>query len=195
VKKLFKMLLLTYLLAAMPARVMAESQEVLIHKIKKQLAEFKSLSGNFRQNRFVKSADLNLESKGSFSFNLTSELVWHQRTPFIQDLTMTKEAITQKGPDGTGSTISKEQQPQLFGFSNVLLSIFAGDVKVLKDNFEYTVTLEKKRWNMKLVAKDQLFKKLISEINVAGDKFINSITVLEKSGNELKIYFSDIKGK
>lgn len=194
-KKLFKMVLLTYLLAAMPARAIADSQEVLLHKIKKQLCEFKNISGNFRQNRFVKSADLYLESKGGFSFNLASELVWHQKEPFIQDLTMTKEAIRQEGSDGTISTISKEQQPQLFGFSNVLLSIFTGDEKVLKDNFEYTVTIEKKRWNMKLVAKDQLFKKIISEITVAGDRFINSVTILEKSGNKLQIYLSDIKGK
>lgn len=194
-KKLFKMVLLTYLLAAMPARAIADSQEVLLHKIKKQLCEFKNISGNFRQNRFVKSADLYLESKGGFSFNLASELVWHQKEPFIQDLTMTKEAIRQEGSDGTISTISKEQQPQLFGFSNVLLSIFTGDEKVLKDNFEYTVTIEKKRWNMKLVAKDQLFKKIISEIIVAGDRFINSVTILEKSGNKLQIYLSDIKGK
>ncbi len=166
-----------------------------IEKIRNQLTRHKIVEGNFKQVRFVKDLGVQLDSEGTFQFELPLKLHWMQKTPFALDLLMTPEKIVQTAFGGSEQVMTKESQPVIFMFSSSFLSVFSGDEKKISENFAYQISSVGDEWTIRLTPTQDLFKKAISDVVITGSEFVEKVLVTEKLGSSTQIVFSKVKGK
>lgn len=163
-------------------------------KLKSLLAPQQRVRGQFEQVRKIKDLKVALKSSGNFEFKLPLDLKWEQKKPFVMNLEMHPDKVVQQTEDGKPQVITAEEQPIVFAFSKSFLSIFSGDQEAIKNNFDYTVLIKGKHWQMNLVPKESIFKKAISKLDISGSEFVETIEVQETSGNLTHIKFLRVKG-
>jgi hypothetical protein len=187
-------LVLIFSLSSLLSMAAPSESDIALTKIRETLLKHKEVHGQFKQVRNLKDLKLNLESEGHFNFKLPLDLSWNQMKPFVMDLIMTPDKIVQKNADGSEQVMTKAQQPVVFVFSSSFMGIFAGDTKAIQKNFNYEGTFKASGWTMTLEPKDDLLKKVIANVKIQGNEFVEKVNVNEKSGNSTAIVFSKVKG-
>lgn len=108
-------------------------------------------------------------------------------------LRLTREEIVQSDGDRVTSRLSANEEPTVGVISELLFSVLAGDFKRLQTGFNIEATTQADGWRTKLVPKESGMRRVIKSINLAGNDFVRQITMLEASGDQTAITFSEMK--
>ena len=188
-------IILAFMLFLTSFGAVSSENENSLAKIRAQLLKHSEIIGDFKQIKTVKDLKLSLDSEGQFRFKTPLNLNWNQKKPFISNLVLTPEKMVQTIPDGSEQIITKENQPIVFTFAASFLGIFTGDEKAIGKNFNYKLSSKGKKWSLVLDPKEEILKKLISEVRISGSEFVETIQILEKTGNSTDIQFKNVKGQ
>ena len=105
-------------------------------EVQKMLAQQDNLSGAFKQTRYIPLLSHPLVSYGHFTLSKKSGLHWIQKKPFSSTLTLTNNKITQTIADNPPTIITKAEQPIVFSFTNIFLSLFNGNMALVENYFK-----------------------------------------------------------
>ncbi len=163
------------------------------NKVQAMLSKADNLSGEFKQTRKMALLSAPLVSTGHFVLSKKHGLQWKQTTPFKSTLIVTATEIKQQIGDSPPNIITKAQQPIVFSFTNVFLSVFNGNAQAIKDYFKIYFIGNTSAWKIALKPIGSPLNKAIVSIEMSGGKYINFITVNEAKNNQMLIHLFNIK--
>lgn len=161
--------------------------------VEQQLSQPNALTGKFKQVRSVQGLTQPLISSGTFSLSKQSGLLWQQTQPFASTLSLTQSKIEQKMLDNPPTIITQKEQPIVFSFTRIFLSVFQGDIAQIQQHFKVYFTGTAKDWRIALIPKEAPLNKAILRIELQGTDTISSILIEDTQKNTTAIRFSDIQ--
>ena len=185
---------------ATPSQAAAErattstEQAAQLQLISSQLQLADTLSGNFKQKKFISQLPQPLLSSGRFSLDRTGVLEWQLLQPVQSRLVFDNEGMrqTQNGElvmsiDGQGSGIAM--------VAKILPAALSADWPVLQQFFSLAIvpisdeTNEQPpvRWQLQLLPKEQLLKQVVSRVLLTGRSQVETIILFEANGDRTEL--------
>jgi len=151
--------------------------QITTHLVKTEITQ-----GDFLQEKHLKILRKPLQSTGTFTYHQSKGVIWKTLTPIVSLLLVNDTHLL--------TTQGEQAVPAAFG--KVFKAMLGGDLKQLSDGFSITGSDKKTAWQLELKPKDELLKKMISIIVLAGDNELRSLEIQETGGNSTHIKFTQI---
>jgi len=151
--------------------------QITTHLVKTEITQ-----GDFLQEKHLKILRKPLQSTGTFTYHQSKGVIWKTLTPIVSLLLVNDTHLL--------TTQGEQAVPAAFG--KVFKAMLGGDLKQLSDGFSITGSDKKTAWQLELKPKDELLKKMISIIVLAGDNELRSLEIQEAGGNSTRIKFTQI---
>ncbi len=165
-----------------------------LEQLQQQLMMQKILTGNFVQAKTLQMFNLPLVSDGEFLLSQQQGLIWQQKNPFPVVLVLAKDKLYQQFEGQGAEIVEAKDNPMVFYFSHLFLSLFKGDLIALESQFSMTLTEHKKAsWQLHLQPKLSPLNQIFKYIDIQGDTQIEVLTLVELNGDSSVINFSNIK--
>jgi outer membrane lipoprotein-sorting protein len=169
----------------------ASSKAVTLLDIQQKLTTHKLLRGQFIQTKTMKMFNQPLLSTGHFLLNHEQGLLWAQVEPFPVSLVLVKDKLSQQFAGQPAEVILAKDNPMVFYFSHLFLSLFKGDVAALSEQFSIKVSENEHSWQLLLTPKTAPLNKIFANISIEGDKFIEQLQLTELNGDISLIEFNE----
>ncbi|MGF1734845.1 LolA family protein [Photobacterium satsumensis] len=168
-------------------------QAITLEDLQDQLSGQPVVRGLFTQVRSMEMLNAPLESEGEFLLAKEKGLQWHQTQPFPVKLVLTQTKLSQQFSGGEASVVSAEENPMVFYFSHVFLSLFSGDTRQLKEQFELSLTdsINHEGWQLVLTPNSAPLNAVFQSIQLSGGQYINELILEEVRGDKTEITFHD----
>ncbi len=143
----------------------------------------------FVQLRSLKVLKRPLRSEGDLLLTGTG-LIWHQRQPIAQTMIVSGDSITQL--DATGETVALPQtaQEMVRLWAPMMGALLEGRWSQLADDFSFERYLddaEQGVWQLRLTPTQASATAVLSQILLAGDADLASLTMLQQNGDSITI--------
>ncbi|WP_395946932.1 outer membrane lipoprotein carrier protein LolA [Caedibacter taeniospiralis] len=172
---------------------LSAKNQLAFDKVQQEQAKIDHVYGQFIQIRHMKLLSKPLKSSGTFELSKKNGLKWLQEKPFQSTLIITSDKIEQSIEGNPAITITKKEQPIVFSFTTIFLSIFKGNAEALKQYFHIYFTQNNDSWHIALKPRGSPLDKAIQSIEMTGEKYASRILVNEAQGNQMSIEFSNVK--
>jgi len=156
--------------------------EIALTEISARLIKTPITQGDFHQQKHLKVLRKPLISTGSFTYHQSKGVIWKTLTPVPSILLVNESKLL------TGQ--GEQAVPAAFG--KVFKAMLGGDLAELTNGFSITGTNQKNAWQLELIPKDDMLKKIISTIVLSGDTEVRSLEIREAGGNITQINFERI---
>ncbi len=168
----------------------ATSNNDKLAQLQQQLANHQVVRGDFTQTRHMQMFDAPLTSQGQFLLSSQYGLWWQQTTPFPTSLVLTKNTLSQQVGSEPAQVLNVSDNPMVFYFSHVFLSLFQGDTETLQQQFDLKLSSSpSSQWELSLTPKSAPLNKVFSQINIEANDYINRIELVEIRGDRTEINF------
>ncbi|WP_432740519.1 outer membrane lipoprotein carrier protein LolA [Methylobacter sp. G7] len=147
-----------------------------------RLAKTEITYGTFHQQKQLKVLRKPLISTGTFTYDPNKGVIWKTLTPVVSLLLVNESKLL------TGQ--GEQAVPAAFG--KVFKAMLGGDLAALSDGFVITGTDQKTSWQLALIPKDEMLKKIISTMVLSGDTELRDLEIREAGGNVTRITFDNI---
>lgn len=191
-KSIYSLILLTCAgLLSIQTSHAATSDNDKLAQLQQQLASHQVVRGSFTQTRHMQMFDAPLTSQGQFLLSSQYGLWWQQTTPFPTSLVLTKDTLSQQVGSEPAQVLKVSDNPMVFYFSHVFLSLFQGDTQTLQQQFDLKLSSNQgNHWVISLTPKSAPLNKVFSQINIEANDYINRIELIEIRGDRTDIEFN-----
>ncbi len=166
------------------------AQGITFKALQTKLTTYPVVRGEYTQLKTLKMFKQPLHSSGHFLLSEQQGLQWSQRQPFPVSLVLTKNKLSQQFSKQSPQIIGVKDNPLIFYFSHLFLSVFKGDLTALSEQFKMQLKGGNKNWSLLLVPKGAPLNKVFKQIKISGAKYINQLLLTELSGDTTKITFT-----
>ncbi|MDF7670606.1 outer membrane lipoprotein carrier protein LolA [Orbaceae bacterium ESL0721] len=167
------------------------SYAIEMTELQQKISQHSIIKADFIQQKQISGLKDPLISSGKMILDRKHGLWWQQQTPFKQTIEANNEKIKLIIENETPQIITRETQPQLFQFSNLLNAIFSTDIKILNDNFKLQILQPNQtNWILKLTPISEPLNKIFEQIILSGDEFLEVIELSDKQNDKTLIEFS-----
>lgn len=175
------MKLLAMFLMLMPLKTSLAAD--LLSEIGARLVKAEITEGSFRQEKNIKVLKKPLISTGTFVYRRSKGVIWQTLTPVPSMLLVNQtRLLTAQG---------EQSLPPAFG--RVFTAMFGADVQAMEEGFDISGTRDKDTWQLQLKPKEALMQKVITGMQLSGDKDLRQIEIKEANGNFSRITFERIR--
>ncbi|WGE91027.1 LolA family protein [Actinobacillus genomosp. 1] len=152
----------------------------------RQLQKPQSVQGDFIQQRFLKSLAKPIVATGKFTLVAQKGLLWQMEKPFMSQMKVTSQGISQWNGSTwvANSSVGQVEQIQLF------LGLLSGDISALSSQFDLSLTGTASNWQLSLKPNSLLMQQIFEKITLEGGNVVSSIELKEKQGDRTVIQFS-----
>lgn len=163
-------------------------------QLQQQLMSEKILTGHFQQTKTMQMFNQPLISDGTFLLSQQHGLIWQQSSPFAVMLVLADDKLLQQFSEQSPQIIEAKDNPMVFYFSHLFLSLFKGDIAALQSQFDMQLQgTETERWLLRLTPKVSPLDKVFKHININGKQQIESLSLIELNDDSTLIEFNDIQ--
>ncbi len=180
------------MLIAFPMSGSGKPIESLV-ELQRTLSAHTVIRGSFKQTRTLELFDQPLVSEGRFLLSEPHGLQWLQTHPFSVTLILGKDQLSQQFGEQPAQVMQADENPMMFYFSGLFLSIFRGETEGLAEQFNvefFPPVKEEKYWTLKLTPEQGPLKTAFKTIRLQGREYIDTIRLEETSGDISVIQFS-----
>lgn len=164
-----------------------------LEQLQQQLMTQQILRGDFSQSKTMQMFNQPLLSDGNFLLSHQQGLIWNQNSPFPVSLVLAKDKLSQQFSDQAAEVIEAKDNPMVFYFSHLFLSLFKGDLTSLENQFSMTLSGELQTgWVLNLSPKQAPLKNVFKVIEIKGAHTIQELTLTELNGDASVIEFNNI---
>jgi len=156
--------------------------EAVLTEITARLARTPIAQGDFHQQKHLKVLHKPLISTGTFTYHQNKGVIWKTLTPVASLLLVNESKLL------TGQ--GEQAVPAAFG--KVFKAMLGGDISALTEGFNIIGTDQKSSWQLELIPKDEMLKKIISTMVLSGDTELRNLEIREAGGNITRITFTNI---
>lgn len=165
-------------------------QALTLSDLQQTLTAHTLLRGEFTQTKTMQMFNQPLRSQGNFLLEQNQGLLWRQTAPFPVSMALVKDKLSQQFGDQAAEVIIAKDNPMVFYFSHLFLSLFKGDMEGLSAQFEMKLSDKDGHWLLLLTPKSAPLNKIFASISIAGREFIDLLVLQELSGDISEIKFS-----
>ena len=162
-----------------------------LNELSATLQKSPNLLANYTQDKTLNKLNKVLKSSGEVVIVDNKNVFFRQNEPFELEQIITPNRFAQIMDDEVNE-ITKENNPQLFEISNLLLNIFSMN-EANDKYFAYTLDGELNDWSLVMEPKDELLAKIFKSIKIKGSENVKEIVIEDASQDTTKINFSDFK--
>lgn len=149
---------------------------------------------HFEQVRTIKAMPKPLRSRGEMLMARDMGLLWDQTAPFPMTMMLNDTRMVQTLGSQAPQTITADNNPQMFQFNHLLRGLFQADRAVLEKNFRIDFSSESHdRWSLRLTPITTPLDKIFSSIDLAGQRYLETIRLNDKQGDRTDITLSEQK--
>ena len=163
------------------------------------LAAKKNTTGDFIQTKTIKTNNRKLKSNGTYIISQEG-ILWKTSKPVPVSLILTEDAMIQIAPNGKKSVMSGKDNDVFSNISEVLSSVFSGNVDALKKNFNCKFEMKSgSEWAVNLEPKDSTIASVMSTLVLSGilsdanGAEMTSLVMTEASENSIIYEFKNQK--
>ncbi len=165
-------------------------------ELETKMQELNTHSVDYTQSKYLKEADITLDSSGEIISVKDKGVLIKQNTPYKMMLVIKKDSITEIG-ENEKRVIKAEDNPAVHSLLKLLLNLLTLNDGVDND-FYCTVQGHTDNFNVKLEPKDNNLKNFFNEIRIYGTKYVDKLVIKGAYGDNTIMHlenydFSDNK--
>ncbi|WP_297811440.1 outer membrane lipoprotein carrier protein LolA [uncultured Methylophaga sp.] len=151
-----------------------------------------TLQGDFRQEKTLGEIDAVIVSEGQFDYQRDEHIRWVTEKPIADELVMTPDLIISRQDGENALTIEADTNPTVKVMSTIFFAVMTADWYSLSDYFFANGQQSGQDWTVTLTPRNDVLKNSISSVELAGDKLLREITLLERNGDQTHIVLSNL---
>ncbi|WP_354622778.1 outer membrane lipoprotein carrier protein LolA [Psychromonas sp. MME2] len=160
-----------------------------ITQLQEKLSAHQIVRGQYTQIKNMQLFKQPLLSSGEFLIEQQQGLLWSQTKPFLITLALNKDKLSQRIADQPAQIMQASDNPMVFYFSHLFLSLFKGDTEGLSEQFVMELQSKGERWSLLLTPKSSPLDKIFQQITISGATYIETLQLNELQGDSTKINF------
>ena len=183
-KKLFKFLFIFVALA-----FSFNTNALTVNELSALLQKDANFKASYKQEKTLNKLNKILKSSGVVIIIENKNVFFRQNTPFELEQIITPNRFAQIMDDEINE-ITRDNNPQLFEISNLLLNIFSMN-EVNEKYFSYKLSGNLNNWTLELKPNDELLSKIFNKITIQGSDKVKEIVIEDISKDTTVLTFSD----
>lgn len=183
-KKLFKFLFIFVALA-----FSFNTNALTVNDLSALLQKDANFKASYNQEKTLNKLNKILKSSGVVIIIENKNVFFRQNTPFELEQIITPNRFAQIMDDEINE-ITRDNNPQLFEISNLLLNIFSMN-EVNEKYFSYKLSGNLNNWTLELKPNDELLSKIFNKITIQGSDKVKEIVIEDISKDTTVLTFSD----
>ena len=183
-KKLFKFLFIFVALA-----FSFNTNALTVNELSALLQKDANFKASYNQEKTLNKLNKILKSSGVVIIIENKNVFFRQNTPFELEQIITPNRFAQIMDDEINE-ITRDNNPQLFEISNLLLNIFSMN-EVNEKYFSYKLSGNLNNWTLELKPNDELLSKIFNKITIQGSDKVKEIVIEDVSKDTTVLTFSD----
>ena len=183
-KKLFKFLFIFVALA-----FSFNTNALTVNELSALLQKDTNFKASYNQEKTLNKLNKILKSSGVVIIIENKNVFFRQNTPFELEQIITPNRFAQIMDDEINE-ITRDNNPQLFEISNLLLNIFSMN-EVNEKYFSYKLSGNLNNWTLELKPNDELLSKIFYKITIQGSDKVKEIVIEDISKDTTVLTFSD----
>ena len=185
-KKLFKFLFIFVALA-----FSFNTNALTVNELSALLQKDANFKASYKQEKTLNKLNKILKSSGVVIIIENKNVFFRQNTPFELEQIISPNRFAQIMDDEINE-ITRDNNPQLFEISNLLLNIFSMN-EVNEKYFSYKLSGNLNNWTLELKPNDELLSKIFNKITIQGSDKVKEIVIEDVSKDTTKLTFSDYR--
>ena len=182
--KLFKFLFVFIALA-----FSFNTNALTVNELSALLQKDANFKASYKQEKTLNKLNKILKSSGVVIIIENKNVFFRQNTPFELEQIITPNRFAQIMDDEINE-ITRDNNPQLFEISNLLLNIFSMN-EVNEKYFSYKISGNLNNWTLELKPNDELLSKIFNKITIQGSDKVKEIVIEDISKDTTVLTFSD----
>lgn len=182
--KLFKFLFVFIALA-----FSFNTNALTVNELSALLQKDANFKASYKQEKTLNKLNKILKSSGVVIIIENKNVFFRQNTPFELEQIITPNRFAQIMDDEINE-ITRDNNPQLFEISNLLLNIFSMN-EVNEKYFSYKLSGNLNNWTIEMKPNDELLSKIFNKITIQGSDKVKEIVIEDVSKDTTKLTFSD----
>ena len=182
--KLFKFLFIFVALA-----FSFNTNALTVNELSALLQKDANFKASYNQEKTLNKLNKILKSSGVVIIIENKNVFFRQNTPFDLEQIITPNRFAQIMDDEINE-ITRDNNPQLFEISNLLLNIFSMN-EVNEKYFSYKLSGNLNNWTLELKPNDELLSKIFNKITIQGSDKVKEIVIEDISKDTTVLTFSD----
>lgn len=182
--KLFKFLFIFVALA-----FSFNTNALTVNELGALLQKDANFKASYKQEKTLNKLNKILKSSGVVIIIENKNVFFRQNTPFELEQIITHNRFAQIMDDEINE-ITRDNNPQLFEISNLLLNIFSMN-EVNEKYFSYKLSGNLNNWTLELKPNDELLSKIFNKITIQGSDKVKEIVIEDISKDTTVLTFSD----
>jgi hypothetical protein len=182
--KLFKFLFIFVALA-----FSFNTNALTVNELSALLQKDANFKASYNQEKTLNKLNKILKSSGVVIIIENKNVFFRQNTPFELEQIITPNRFAQIMDDEINE-ITRDNNPQLFEISNLLLNIFSMN-EVNEKYFSYKLSGNLNNWTLELKPNDELLSKIFNKITIQGSDKVKEIVIEDISKDTTLLTFSD----
>lgn len=184
--KLFKFLFIFIALA-----FSFNTYALTVNELSALLQKDASFKASYTQEKTLNKLNKVLKSSGVVIIIENKNVFFRQNTPFELEQIITPSRFAQIMDDEVNE-VTRDNNPQLFEISNLLLNIFSMN-EVNEKYFSYKLTGALNNWSLEMKPNDELLSKIFNKITIQGSDKVKEIIIEDVSKDTTVLNFSDYR--
>ena len=182
--KLFKFLFVFIALA-----FSFNTNALTVNELSALLQKDANFKASYKQEKTLNKRNKILKSSGVVIIIENKNVFFRQNTPFELEQIITPNRFAQIMDDEINE-ITRDNNPQLFEISNLLLNIFSMN-EVNEKYFSYKLSGNLNNWTIEMKPNDELLSKIFNKITIQGSDKVKEIVIEDISKDTTVLTFSD----
>lgn len=182
--KLFKFLFVFIALA-----FSFNTNALTVNELSALLQKDANFKASYNHEKTLNKLNKILKSSGVVIIIENKNVFFRQNTPFELEQIITPNRFAQIMDDEINE-ITRDNNPQLFEISNLLLNIFSMN-EVNEKYFSYKLSGNLNNWTLELKPNDELLSKIFNKITIQGSDKVKEIAIEDISKDTTVLTFSD----
>lgn len=184
--KLFKFLFVFIALA-----FSFNTNALTVNELSALLQKDANFKASYKQEKTLNKLNKILKSSGVVIIIENKNVFFRQNTPFELEQIITPNRFAQIMDDEVNE-ITRDNNPQLFEISNLLLNIFSMN-EVNEKYFSYKLSGNLNNWTIEMKPNDELLSKIFNKITIKGSDKVKEIIIEDVSKDTTVLAFSDYR--
>ena len=184
--KLFKFLFVFIALA-----FSFNTNALTVNELSALLQKDANFKASYKQEKTLNKLNKILKSSGVVIIIENKNVFFRQNTPFELEQIISPNRFAQIMDDEINE-ITRDNNPQLFEISNLLLNIFSMN-EVNEKYFSYKLSGNLNNWTIEMKPNDELLSKIFNKITIQGSDKVKEIVIEDVSKDTTKLTFSDYR--
>lgn len=147
--------------------------------------------GQFTQEKYLRSLNHPLTSRGDFVLTAENGLLWLLRQPITQELRVTPQGVSRRDTQGQWQPLPEQLGRR--GESRLFLAVLAGDTRGLREHFDLALSGDRSAWRMTITPRSALLRQIFEVITIEGGPQVSRIELRETQGDRTVLHMKQIQ--